>query len=205
MSGIQFFNLSLFVHTTICFITFYLLKMKVCVFCSSSNKIAEEYKEMARKFGQILAENGHTLVYGGATGGLMDAVAEGAAEKKGEIIGVIPEIIIRSNRESKLPTQQIITADMSERKKQMKEISDVFVVLPGGFGTLDEMFDVIASASVGEHKKPLICMNFNGFYNSLIELSEQMRAGAFLPKEEKYKTIFVNSLDECMQNIEGRN
>lgn len=175
--------------------------MKICVFCSSSNSIAPEFIEMGKILGRKIAENGHTLVYGGATGGLMDAVAEGASGENGEIIGVIPEIIIHSDRLSKLPTQQIVTADMSERKKRMKEIADVFVVLPGGFGTLDEMFDVIASASVGEHKKPLICHNYNGFYNSLIQLADEMRAGFFIPKEEKYKPIFVNSLEECLEKL----
>ena len=95
--------------------------MKICVFCSSANSIDASYKQLAAQFGRRIAEKGHTLVYGGATGGLMDAVAEGAAQKQGEIIGVIPEIIIRSNRLIKLPTQLIITADMGERKKLLKQ------------------------------------------------------------------------------------
>lgn len=156
---------------------------------------------MAKAFGRQIAESGHVLVYGGATGGLMDAVAEGAAEKNGETIGIIPETIIRSNRLSKLPTQQIITSDMNERKKEMKKIADLFVVLPGGFGTLDEMFDVVAAGTVGEHKKPLICLNYKGFYNSLIELIDEMRAGFFIPKDEIYKPIFVNSPEECLARI----
>lgn len=156
---------------------------------------------MAKAFGRQIAENGHTLVYGGATGGLMDAVAEGVAEKNGETIGIIPETIIRSNRLSKLTTQQIVTSDIGERKKQMKEIADLFVVLPGGYGTLDEMFDVIASATVGEHKKPLICLNYKGFYKSLIQLVDEMRAGFFIPKKEIYQPIFVNSPEECLERI----
>ena len=156
-----------------------------------------------KMLGKKVAEKGYTLVYGGATGGLMDAVAEGASGENGEIIGVIPEIIIHSDRLSQLPTQQIVTTDMSERKKRLKEMADAFVVLPGGFGTLDEMFDVIASATVGEHKKPLICLNYNGFYNRLIQLADEMRTGYFIPKEEKYKPIFVNSVEECLERIEA--
>lgn len=184
------------------YIVLYLLKMKICVFCSSSNSIAPGFIEMGKMLGKKIAEKGYTLVYGGATGGLMDAVAEGASGENGEIIGVIPEIIIHSDRLSQLPTQQIVTTDMSERKKRMKEMADAFVVLPGGFGTLDEMFDVIASATVGEHKKPLICLNYNGFYNRLIQLADEMRTGYFIPKEEKYKPIFVNSVEECLERIE---
>ena len=177
-------------------------KMRICVFCSSSNSIDQAYRQLAFQFGRTIAEKGHVLVYGGATGGLMDAVAEGAAQNQGEIIGVIPEIIIRMNRLSTLPTQQIITADMSERKKRLKLESDAFVVLPGGYGTLDEMFDVIASGSVGEHRKPLVCLNMNGFYDSLIHLTEQMKSGAFIPKEERYKPYFANTMDECFEWIE---
>lgn len=157
---------------------------------------------MAHEAGRRIAEKGHALVYGGATGGLMDSVSTGVAENHGEIIGVIPEIIIRKNRLSKLPTRQIITTDMSERKKRMKLESDLFLVLPGGYGTLDEMFDVIASGTVGEHKKPVIVFNFNGFYDNLLLLTEQMKAGAFIPVEESYKPVFVNTMDECFELIE---
>ncbi len=83
----------------------------------------------------------------------------------------------------------------------MREIADVFVVLPGGYGTLDEMFDVIASGSVGEHRKPLFCLNYKGFYNSLIQLSAEMKAGAFIPKEESYKPTFVETVEECFEKI----
>lgn len=176
--------------------------MKICVYCSSCNSIDQSYKQLGTQLGNKIAEKGHVLVYGGATGGLMDAVAEGAAEKQGEIIGVIPEIIILSNRLSKLPTQMIVTADMSERKKRLRHEADIFLVLPGGYGTLDEMFDVIASGTVGEHQKPLICININGFYNNMIILTEQMKAGSFIPKEEKYKPYFVSSIEECFELIE---
>ncbi len=159
---------------------------------------------MAKEFGKLLAENGHTLVYGGSTGGLMDSIAEGAAEKQGEIIGIIPKIIIGANRESKLPTQQIITADMSERKKRLKEEAELFVVLPGGYGTLDEMFDVIASATVGEHKKPLICLNYRGFYDELILFSDKLKRVGFMPEVEVYKPIFVETIEECLQIIQSK-
>lgn len=200
------FNFFYFITFCLYYIVFYhvlhvLKKMRICVFCSSANSIDQAYKLLATQLGIKIAEKGHALVYGGATGGLMDAVAEGAAQMQGEIIGVIPEIIIRSNRLSKLPTQLIITADMGERKKRLKHEADVFVVLPGGYGTLDEMFDVIASGSVGEHKKSLICLNINGFYDNLIHLSDQMKTGSFIPKEEKYKPYFVNTIDECFELI----
>lgn len=175
--------------------------MKIAVYCSSSNSIAENFKQAAFSFGKSLAKQGHTLVYGGATGGLMDATAEGFSSENGEIIGIIPEIILRSGRESKLPTQLIITADMSERKQKMREIADVFVVLPGGYGTLDEMFDVIAAGTVGEHKKPLFCVNEEGFFDDLLKQIEKMKQEAFAPKHESYKPIFVENWQECVGSI----
>jgi len=175
--------------------------MNVCVYCSSSNNISERYKQSAFRLGRFLADNKFTLVYGGATGGLMDAVAEGAKAGDGEIVGVIPEIIIRSNRLSKLPTRMITVTDMNERKKRMKEEADVFVVLPGGYGTLDEMFDVIASGTVGEHKKSLICVNEDEFYKDLLSQVEKMKTECFTPKNESYKPVFVQSIDECMNQI----
>ncbi|MFV0391510.1 MAG: TIGR00730 family Rossman fold protein [Paludibacteraceae bacterium] len=177
--------------------------MKICVFCSSGNQIAESYKQATFRFGKNMAEQGHTLVYGGATGGLMDAIAEGFTAGMGKIIGVIPEIIIHSDRLSNLPTTLIQTADMAERKKRMFEESDVFVVLPGGYGTLDEMFTIIASGAVGEHQKPLICVNQDGFFKDLLELIDKMKGEFFIPKNENYKPIFVNSLSDCERLIDS--
>lgn len=177
--------------------------MKVCVFCSSSNEIADLYKKSAFELGKKLAENKHTLVYGGATGGLMDAVAEGSSSANGEIIGIIPYAIIKNNRLSKLPTKLIQVADMSERKKQMQEIADVFVVLPGNYGTLDEMFSVVASAIVGEHCKPLICVNENHFFDALITHIDFMQSQCATAKSQHYEPIFVNTVDECFNKIKN--
>lgn len=148
--------------------------MNICVYCSSCDAIADEYKRQARKLGSWIADKGHTLVYGGATGGLMDAVAEGAHEKGGYIIGVIPQSIANNGRESKLPTLSLHVADMDERKAQMKKYADVFVVLPGGAGTVDEMFSTIASRAVGEHDKDLILFNPNNYWDGIIAQIHRM-------------------------------
>ena len=173
--------------------------VNICVFCSSSNKIADEYRQMAFRLGEFIAESGNTLVYGGASGGLMTSVAEGAKSKNGEIIGVISKPIIKMGRQSDAPTTQIVVKNLLERKQKMKEISDVFVVLPGGYGTLDEMFDVIAAGTVGEHKIPLILLNYRHFFNHLIEQIEFFRKEKCIPEQESYCPIIVNSLDECEQ------
>ncbi|HEY5593455.1 MAG TPA: TIGR00730 family Rossman fold protein, partial [Paludibacter sp.] len=108
--------------------------MNIAVFCSSSNNISDHYKQTAFRLGELIAESGHTLVYGGATGGLMDAVAEGTLNKNGKIIGVIAQAIILMKRQSSLPTELIVVETMSNRKDKMRTMSDVFVVLPGSYG-----------------------------------------------------------------------
>lgn len=175
--------------------------MNIAVFCSSSSHIASKYKQVGFKLGEMIVQAGHSLVYGGATGGLMDSVSEGAASKNGHIIGVIPQAVIRMNRQSSLPVQLISVKTMSERKAVMKELADIFVVLPGSYGTLDEMMDIIASGIVGEHRKPLILINQDGFYNHLIAQVEQMSAELFIPLEQNYKPIIVHDIKECMKQV----
>ena len=171
--------------------------MKIAVYCSSSNHIADNYLEAGRKLGEWIAENGHTLVFGGATGGLMSTVSEGAFNKKAEIIGVIPQAVINMDRQSTHCSELIAVETMSERKALMKEISDIFVVLPGSYGTMDELFDVTASAIVGEHKKPIIIVNENGFYDSLITLIDRMREEKFIPIE-KFNPTIVADTNACI-------
>ncbi len=140
-------------------------------------------------------------VYGGATGGLMDAVAEGAQSEKGEIIGVISKAIINMKRQSDLPTELIEVETLSDRKTLIKNLTDVFVVLPGSYGTLDEMLDIIASGVVGEHKKPLIIINQDGFYDLFLNQINFMRSECFIPVDEKYKPFIVQDLNHCMELI----
>lgn len=174
--------------------------MKIAVYCSSSNNIASEYKTEATKLGLWIAQKQHTLVYGGATGGLMSAVSEAAASKNGQIIGVISKAIVRMNRQSSDCTQLITVESMSERKTKMLGIADVFVVLPGCFGTLDEMFDHVSSAIVGEHKKPLIVVNQNGFYDELKQLIVKMHTQGFITVDN-YKPSFVDNIESCIELI----
>jgi len=175
--------------------------MNIAVFCSSSNSIADHYKQAAFRLGELIAGSGNKLVYGGATGGLMDAVANGTKSKNGEIIGVISQAIIKMNRQSSLPTEQITVETLSDRKTKMKTLTDVFVVLPGSYGTLDEMLDIIASGVVGEHKKPLIIVNQDGFYDQFLNQINLMRNEMFIPSEEKYKPLIAQDIHHCMELI----
>lgn len=142
--------------------------MNIAVFCASSDKIPASFVEQARRLGEWIATEGHTLVYGGAKGGLMDAVAEGAAAKGGEIIGIIPDSIAERGRSSSLSTSLLKVADLSERKQMLMEFADVAIALPGGFGTLDEMFAAISARKVGESEAVTIIFNPEGFYDHLL-------------------------------------
>ena len=180
--------------------------MNVCVYCSSSNQVCDEYKQQATKLGKWLAENGHTLVYGGATGGLMSAVAQGSADSDGDIVGIIPECIIEKGRKSDLPTELFVVGDMAERKTMMKEYADVFVVLPGGFGTLDEMFDTISSCLVGEHDKPTILYNPNNFWEGLLmQIERIMQEGMGYKIQRNANFSVVTTLDELTNQINESN
>ena len=176
--------------------------MKIAVYCSSSNHIAEEYKHSAFLLGQWIAESGNSLVFGGATGGLMTSVSEGAASKNGKIIGIIPQAVIKMNRQSPLCTELVTVETMSERKARMKEIANIFVVLPGSYGTLDEMFDVVASGVVGEHKKPLIVVNQKAFYSNLLNQVERMIEEKFIPIEN-YKPVIVEDIENCISHLKS--
>ena len=177
--------------------------MNIAVYCSAKNSVSDEYKQLARDLGAWIAAHGHTLVYGGATGGLMTAVSESCCQSGGEVTGVIPECIIRAGRRSPWCTREIQVSNMSERKQRMRETADCFVCLPGSYGTLDEMFDVIASGTVGEHRKPMFILNYKQFYSPLIQLIGRMKQELFIPEEESYKPRFVESLDELYQLIDN--
>ena len=175
--------------------------MNVAVYCSAKDVIPEEYLALGDDLGKWLAENGHTLVYGGATGGLMSRVSNAARNAGGQVIGVVPKRIIEAGRLAHNCTKIHKVANMSRRKQKMKELADCFVCLPGSYGTLDEMYDVIASGTVNEHNKPVIILNYKGFYEGLKAEATHMKELHFLPEQEHYAPIFVNTLEEVKESI----
>ena len=179
--------------------------MKICVYCSASNSIPVQYKELARTLGRWIARNGHTLLFGGATGGLMSEVSEGAAECGGAVVGVVPKRILAAGRKSDCVKELHIVDTMNERKALMKSLADVFVVLPGSYGTMDELFDVVASGTVGEHKKPLVMVNYNGFYDLLLKQVEHMRLEGFIPQMENYKPLVCVDIESCIELLKSLN
>ena len=177
--------------------------MKIAVYCSAKDRIPEEYLALGDVLGKWIAEAGHTLVYGGATGGLMTRVSNAAKAAGGIVEGVIPQRIIQAKRMASNCDTLHIVNNMCERKQKMKELADCFVCLPGSYGTLDEMMDVVASGTVDEHRKPCYILNYQGFYEGLKQLAQHMRSLAFLPQQEQYAPQFVDSMEELITHLES--
>ena len=173
--------------------------MRIAVYCSAKDAIPEEYLELGDALGAWIGAHGHTLVYGGATGGLMSRTSDAAKASGAHVIGVIPPRIKAAGRLATNCDYLIEVANMSERKQRMRDEADVIVCLPGSYGTLDEMMDATSSAIVGEHKKPTYVVNYKGFYEPLKSQIELMRSLHFIPEQEAYKPIFVNSLEELYE------
>ena len=164
--------------------------MNICVFCSSSNAIPELYFEAARELGHAIGESRHAIVYGGATVGLMNTVAEAARKAGAHSIGIIPEAIHNKRLSSPRDHEQIITPNMRDRKYLMRKQSDAFIALPGGFGTLEEILEVITLKQLQYHQKPIVFINTNGFFNSLFEQFEKAYLESF-SKEDYKSTYFI--------------
>ena len=175
--------------------------MKVAVYCSAKDRIPEEYLALGDVLGKWIAEAGHTLVYGGATGGLMTRVSNAAKACGGTVEGVIPQRIIQAKRMADNCDVLYTVANMCERKQRMKDLADCFVCLPGSYGTLDEMMDVVASGTVDEHRKPCFVLNYKGFYAGLKSQVEYMRQLAFLPQEEQYAPRFVDTIEQLIDQL----
>lgn len=146
--------------------------MNICVFSSSSNAINEVYFREAEQLGKLIAKGNHTLINGGANVGLMKAVTISASLSGGKTIGIIPEKLINRSLASENSHEVIVTPDMHNRKVQMRDISDAFIALPGGFGTLEEILEVITLRQLEYHTKPIVFINTNHFFDNLFKQFE---------------------------------
>lgn len=156
---------------------------KLCLFCGSSAGKNTVYAEEARALGQKLAEGGAGLVYGGASIGVMGAAADGALERGGEVIGVIPKSLVEWEVAHAGLTELKVTPGMHERKILMYDISDAFVAMPGGFGTLDELCEILTWAQLQYHQKPIYLLNTNSFFDSLLDHFKKVNQEGFVSDE----------------------
>ena len=175
--------------------------MRIAVYCSAKDAIPEEYLTLGDALGRWIGEAGHTLVYGGATGGLMTRVSDAAKAAGAHVGGVIPPRIKAAGRLATNCDFLIEVNSMSERKQRMRDEADVIVCLPGSYGTLDEMMDATSSAIVGEHHKPVYVLNYKGFYEPLKAQIEKMKELHFIPMPEHFGPIFIDELDKLVKEL----
>ncbi|MDR0726352.1 MAG: TIGR00730 family Rossman fold protein [Prevotellaceae bacterium] len=173
----------------------------VAVFCASSTGLEDIYINEARKLGEKLADEGLVLVYGGAARGLMNVVADAVLQKGGKVTGVITRMLADKEITKNECTEIIYTSTMHERKARMLEIADAIAVLPGGFGTLDEMFEALTLSQLEIFDVPIGLLNTNGYYDSLIALLDNMVEKGFLQKQNRNKLIISSSVEDLIKKI----
>lgn len=176
---------------------------RITVFCGSSFGTEEIYTEQAVLLGETLAKQNIELVYGGANVGLMGAVADGVLNKGGKAIGVLPDFL-RSKEIAHLGlTELILVESMHERKTKMNDLCDGVIALPGGFGTLEELFEMLTWAQLGLHKKPIAILNINGFYDSLIQLTENMVSKGLLKDVNQQMLLVSDNIDDLLNKMKN--
>ncbi len=156
---------------------------RLCVFCGSAKGNSERYIKQARQVGELLAKNNIGLVFGGGKVGIMGAIADSVMAGNGHVIGVIPESLVSAEVAHHEISKLHIVSDMHARKKMMYELSNAFLVLPGGMGTLDEMFEILTWSQLGLHKKAIYILNEFGFYDSLLQYVRHSNAEGFIRDE----------------------
>lgn len=152
----------------------------VCVFCGAASRLDPRFHDLARATGALVASQGWDLVYGGSRTGTMGSLADGALAGGGKVIGFIPHHLQERELQHTGLTECHVVETMHERKKKMVDRSDAFIILPGGFGTLDEFFENITWRQLGLHDKPIVIVNFDGFWDELIALIEKMEKAQFI-------------------------
>lgn len=152
----------------------------ICVFAGSRFGEDEQYRKKAEQLGRTLASQGYRIIYGGSKFGLMGAMADAALAEGGEVIGVMPSGLMNGEMVHPGLTRFIEVKDMHARKAKMGELADGFIALPGGFGTLEELFEVLCWLQIGIHQKPVGVLNVNGYYDPLVGLVESCIAAGFV-------------------------
>ncbi|MBR1547123.1 MAG: TIGR00730 family Rossman fold protein [Prevotella sp.] len=176
--------------------------MNICIFCSANEQIDPDLFAMTEELGRWLATRGYTIVFGGNDSGLMHAVSRAAREAGGRLIGVVPRVIEERGKLSPYLDVHIPTDNLSDRKDLMTAQADAFIALPGGIGTLDEIFTVASSGGLGYHHKPLILYNMKGFWNSLLSLLDDLQQRGMMRGQWHDAILVASSLDELSKILD---
>jgi len=168
--------------------TYHRLAMNICVYCASSSAVAHVYFEEIRNLGREIARRGHRIIYGAGAIGLMGALAAAARESGGEVVGVIPAFLNDMGLADPALTSLHVTPDMRSRKQTMEDLADAFIACPGGFGTLEEIFEVITFKQLGRHAKACVLLNTRGYFDPLIAQIDRGIAEHFI--KPQYHALF---------------
>jgi uncharacterized protein (TIGR00730 family) len=176
----------------------------ICVYCGASTQADPLYANVATQVGQLLAQHGLKTIYGGGTLGLMGAVANGALAAGGEVVGIIPGHLRTREQDSQHHglTALHVVESMHERKKMMVDHASGFIILPGGFGTLDEMFEIITWKQIGLHNKPVVVFNVNGFWDNFLVAIDGLLAQNFIKPADRQLFKVVNRLDDLLPALD---
>ena len=177
-------------------------KKIMCVYCSSSNNLPEKFYVVSKELGEKLAQKGFDMVYGGTTVGMMGVIANNALQNGAEVIGVIPERIASFGLKHPELAKVIVTKDMRERKATMEKYADIFVAMPGGFGTFEEIFEILVAKQLGYHDKPVIFVNFDGYYDNMIKMFDTLYENRFAKEEMKSLYFIANTVDEIFEYVD---
>ena len=170
--------------------------MKICIFCSANSNIDRYFFQLTWELGTRLAQNGHTIVFGGTDMGLMECIANAAKTAGGQVIGVVPSKVEENGHISQHMDVHIPCDNLNDRKALMMAQSDLFIALPGGIGTLDEIFSVAASATIGYHQKMVVLYNVGGFWDAVIAALDNLQQQGMVRGQWQQYIKIVNSVDE---------
>ncbi|EJR42890.1 TIGR00730 family Rossman fold protein [Bacillus cereus group sp. MYBK12-2] len=177
----------------------------ICVFCGSNFGESEEYKNTAEKLGEFLGEKNTTLIYGGGKVGLMGSVANSALQAGGNVVGIIPEFLRDKEIAHQGLTDLIVVDSMHSRKQKMSELADGFIVLPGGYGTYEEMFEVLSWGQIGIHKKPVGLINVDGFFDPLLKMLQHTVDKGFARPENLNLILSSTNIEELFAQMKDYN
>jgi len=175
---------------------------RVAIYCGSASPEDPRYEELAMDIGEALALRGIGVVYGGGKLGLMGAVAAGALLAGGEVIGVIPEALVAAEVANRACTELHVVQTMHERKKAFTDLSDGFLTLPGGVGTMDELWEAVSWAQLGYHDKPVGLLNAHGFYDGLIAFYHRMGETGFIRAEHRGILIVEDEFEPLLERMQ---
>lgn len=175
----------------------------ICVYCSSSDMVAPAYFEVAEELGAAIAQRGHTLVWGGTNVGLMGRCARAAQQHGAKVVGIIPSFIAERGLAYEKADELIVTDDMRQRKALMEQRSDAFVGMPGGFGTLEEMFEIITLKQLQRHNKAVVFLNAADYYQPLAAALEHMYEAQFAKQAYRQMYAFAPDVRSALEHIEN--